>query len=52
MSAPTWQIKGKRNAIKRMLCSHTRIVYGPFRDICIDCLAVIDEHSNGRGREE
>lgn len=32
------------------LAGHPRIVYGPVRDICLDCLSIVDEHPNGRGR--
>lgn len=43
-----------RGAMDRWVCraflGHPRIVYGPMRDICLDCLAIIDEHPNGRGR--
>lgn len=35
----------------RLLLGHPRIVYGEMRDICLDCLSIVDEHPNGRGRE-
>jgi len=34
----------------RLLLGHPRIVFGSMRDICLDCLTVVDEHPNGRGR--
>jgi len=34
----------------RLLLGHPRIVFGPMCDICLDCLSIIDEHPNGRGR--
>ena len=33
-----------------LLLGHPRIVYGAMRDICLDCLTIVDEHPNGRGR--
>jgi hypothetical protein len=47
---PKRVIKGTRAAIRHALCSHARVIYGPMRDICIDCLAIVDEHPHGRGR--
>jgi hypothetical protein len=43
-----------RSAIDTWTCrllGHPRVVYGPVRDICIDCLTIVDEHPQGRGRE-
>lgn len=43
-----------RSTFDRFMCGltgHPRIVYGAMRDICLDCLTVVDEHPNGRGRE-
>lgn len=34
----------------KALLGHPRIVYGPTCDICLDCLSIVDEHFNGRGR--
>lgn len=34
----------------RVVLGHPHIVYGSMRDICLDCLSIIDEHPNGRGR--
>jgi hypothetical protein len=50
MSKPTVQVKGVRQAVRRLLCAHKRVFYGPMRDICYDCLAILDEHPNGRDR--
>ena len=33
------------------LLGHPRIIYGPMRDICLDCLTIVDEHPDGRGHE-
>jgi hypothetical protein len=50
MSQSDWQLPGIRQKVRRMLCAHKNVGYGPMRDICYDCLAILDEHSNGRGR--
>ena len=34
----------------RWLLGQPRVIYGAVRDICLDCLTVVDEHPNGRGR--
>ena len=34
----------------RLLLGHPRVIYGAVSDICLDCLSIIDEHPNGRGR--
>jgi len=42
-----------RHAIDRSMCrvaGHPRVIFGAMRDICLDCLTVVDEHPNGRGR--
>ena len=42
-----------RSAFDKGTCrvlGHRRIVYGLMRDICLDCLTIVDEHPNGRGR--
>ena len=33
-----------------LVFGHDRVIYGASRDICLDCLTIIDEHPNGRGR--
>ncbi len=43
-----------RSALDRLVCrlmGHPRIVYGTTRDICLDCLTIVDEHPAGRGRK-
>lgn len=42
------QLGGVKNKVRRALCAHRNIVYGPMRDICIDCLEILDEHPEGR----
>ena len=48
------RVIGFRSGFDRVACKlvlgHPRIMYGPMRDICLDCLTVVDEHPNGRGR--
>lgn len=34
----------------RLLLGHPRVIHGPVCDICLDCLSILDEHPNGRGR--
>lgn len=34
----------------RLLLGHPRVVFGAARDICLDCLTIVDEHPTGRGR--
>lgn len=50
MSKSDWQLPGIRHKVRRVLCVHEYVCYGPMRDICYQCLAILDEHPNGRGR--
>ena len=48
------RILGFRHALDvwscRLVLGHPRVLRGAMRDICLDCLAIVDEHPNGRGR--
>lgn len=39
----------RMSATECAIFGHT-LVFGPSRDICLDCLTIVDEHPNGRGR--
>jgi len=45
------RVQRARHVIDKSWCGllgHPRLIYGPMRDICLDCLSIVDEHPEGR----
>ena len=44
-------VSNKRAELRCRFLGHSWVMYGARRDICLDCLTIVDEHPQGRGRD-